>query len=216
LEKPAATPAVPEPNPAGATPKPSAPQPSAIKWDFENGLGAEFAERSRIVGDETRKDYPLPTWLAPGTGGQDRTGVLEFPPSGASLFLKTGVPRRLPIRFEFDLWVLAPQKISVGIWSGRKFDAPDPDRAANIVKFQKAKDGPGMKQWAVGSWIRVVRSISENHGIVTTRTTYDGNQGGDYLEEKKLPAWGDPTGEEYFEIYGMNFLIDNLRITYGN
>jgi hypothetical protein len=203
----------PSPNLApAATPAAPASKTSAIRWNFDTGLGDEFIDRAHWVGDEVRKAYPLPKWLPAATRDPDHSGALEFPADGASLFLKTGVPvSQLPIRFEFDLWVLDAKAMSIGIWTGRNHVIAD--RASHILKYEK--DNKSVS-WKTGTWIHVVRTTTEANGIITTRTLYDGVQRGDYLEEKMQPAWTDPKEQEFYEIYGSNFLVDNLRITSGN
>jgi len=178
-----------------------------MKWDFDRGLSDDFSDRAHWVKDGTRADYKLPEWIS--DGGVNRSGALKFPAEGASLFLKTGVQvNKLPIHVEFDLWLLDATKLEIGIWEGRHGGT---DRSKFILKFEKAK---ALTNWKTGAWMHASRMIEEKKGIVVTRTLYDGFQAGDYMEETKEP-WSDEHDREYFEIYGKNFIIDNLAITVG-
>ena len=189
-------------------PTPAAPAPTVLNWNFDTGLGAEFVDRGHWASGELRANFPLPTFVT--KSGKDGSGALKFPASGASLFLKTGIPvTQLPVKFEFELWVLDPNTMSIGIWTGRNAGGPTRD----ILKLQK---DTVPTTWKGGVWIHVQRTVREDHGVVITRSLYDGVQRGDYLEESKAPAWTDAKSVEFYEIYGANFLIDNLRITYGN
>jgi RNA polymerase sigma-70 factor (ECF subfamily) len=206
---------VPAPLPASA-PAPVVAPPAPAKtgtvqhWDFDRGIGTDLIARPEwSKSKEFLPNVPLPEWVA--DAGVKNSGALKFPAGGAALFLKSGLPTtNLPIRFEFDLRLVDRDSASIGIRSGRIPDVSN--RLAHALKFEKVN---GAVAWKTNGWMHVVRSVEESHGIVTTRTLYDGVISGDYLEESKDPAWTDPQSKEFYEIYGKNLIIDNLTVTVG-
>ncbi|MBI3829640.1 MAG: RNA polymerase sigma factor [Planctomycetes bacterium] len=187
---------------------PAAAGPVILTWNFDQGMGNEFATRNEFLNDGMHALYSLPEWQP--KGGLSDSGALKFSNPGCSMLIKTAVPTaRLPIHVEFEMLVTDADKLEIGI--------AEIDNRKNWDRGPPPKSRPDQYRvaWKAGRWVHVVREITLHNGLVTTQTLYDGVRKGDYREDPLEPAWTDPAIRQYFEIYGYGFVIDGLKLTYG-